>query len=150
MKTDMRLLISAEMLPLKYLMTELVIVSQLSVQSKYLTMSRKEVKITAEREIKNMPNNIKFVAERKSKFLTTKEYHGYGQILKISDDGVDKHIIVKPIDPVFGVTIKFLESDNPCFAVPDISIDDTAIILKNLEEAREFYAEFCKRRDEFI
>ena len=146
----MRLLISAEMLPLKYLMTELVIVSQLSVQSKYLTMSRKEVKITAEREIKNMPNNIKFVAERKSKFLTTKEYHGYGQILKISDDGVDKHIIVKPIDPVFGVTIKFLESDNPCFAVPDISIDDTAIILKNLEEAREFYAEFCKRRDEFI
>lgn len=97
-----------------------------------------------------MPNNIKFVAERKSKFLTTKEYHGYGQILKISDDGVDKHIIVKPIDPVFGVTIKFLESDNPCFAVPDISIDDTAIILKNLEEAREFYAEFCKRRDEFI
>ena len=113
-------------------------------------MSRKEIKITAEREIKNMPNNIKFVAERKSKFLTTKEYHGYGQILKISDDGVDKHIIVKPIDPVFGVTIKFLESDNPCFAVPYISIDDTAIILKNLEEAREFYAEFCKRRDEFI
>lgn len=125
-------------------------VSQLSVQSKYLTMSRKEIKITAEREIKNMPNNIKFVAERKSKFLTTKEYHGYGQILKISDDGVDKHIIVKPIDPVFGVTIKFLESDNPCFAVPDISMDDTAIILKNLEEAREFYKEFCKRRDEFI
>lgn len=113
-------------------------------------MNRKEIKITAEREIKNMPNNIKFVAERKSKFLTTKEYHGYGQVLKISDDGVDKHIIVKPIDPVFGVTIKFLESDNPCFAVPDISMDDTAIILKNLEEAREFYEEFCKRRDEFI
>lgn len=150
LKTDMRLLISAEMLPLKYLTTELVIVSPLSAQSKYLTMSRKEIKITAEREIKNMPNNIKFVAERKSKFLTTKEYHGYGQILKISDDGVDKHIIVKPIDPVFGVTIKFLESDNPCFAVPDISMDDTAIILKNLEEAREFYEEFCKRRDEFI
>lgn len=113
-------------------------------------MNRKEIKITAEREIKNMPNNIKFVAERKSKFLTTKEYHGYGQVLKISDDGVDKHIIVKPIDPVFGVTIKFLESDNPCFAVPDISMNDTAIILKNLEEARAFYKEFCKRRDEFI
>ena len=70
-----------------------------------------------------MPNNIKFVAERKSKFLTTKEYHGYGQILKISNDGVDKHIIVKPIDPVFGVTIKFLESDNPCLYSLHLSED---------------------------
>ena len=113
-------------------------------------MNRKETNITTEREIKNMSNKIKFVAERKNKFLTTKEYRGYGQILKISDDGIDKHIIVKPIDPVFGVTIKFLESDNPCFALPDIAMNDITIILKNLEEARAFYEEFCKRRDEFI
>ncbi len=43
-----------------------------------------------ERENKNMSNNIKFLAENKSKFLTTKEYYGYGQILKISDDGIEK------------------------------------------------------------
>ena len=41
-----------------------------------------------------MSNNIKFVSENRSKFLTTKEYHGYGQILKISDDGIEKHIVV--------------------------------------------------------
>ena len=54
-----------------------------------------------------MSNNIKFIKENKSKFLTTKEYHGYGQILKISDDGIEKHIVVKPKDPVFGITINF-------------------------------------------
>lgn len=100
-----------------------------------------------------MPNNIKFVTENKSKFLTTKEYHGYGQILKISDDGIEKHIkhiIVKPKDPVFGITIKFLETGHPQFSIPDISIEDTAIMLKNLEEAKAFCREFYNRQDEFI
>lgn len=46
-----------------------------------------------------MSNNIKFVSENRSKFLTTREYHGYGQILKISDDGIEKHIVVKPKRP---------------------------------------------------
>lgn len=103
-----------------------------------------------ERENENMPNNIKFVTENKSKFLTTKEYHGYGQILKISDDGVEKHIVVKPKDPVFGITIKFLETGNPQFLIPAFSIDDIAIMLKNLEKARTFCKEFYERRDEFI
>lgn len=97
-----------------------------------------------------MPSSIKFVKESKSKLLATKEYHGYGQILKISDDGIEKHIVVKPKDPVFGITIKFLETGNPQFLIPAVSIDDIAIMLKNLEEARAFYEEFCKRRDEFI
>lgn len=97
-----------------------------------------------------MPNNIKFVTENKSKFLTTKEYHGYGQILKISDDGIEKHIVVKPKDPVFGITIKFLGTGHPQFSIPDVSIDETTIMLKNLEEAKAFCKEFYERRDEFI
>ena len=97
-----------------------------------------------------MPSSIKFVKESKSKLLATKEYHGYGQILKISDDGIEKHIVVKPKDPVFGITIKFLETGNPQFLIPAVSIEDIAIMLKNLEEVRAFYEEFCKRRDEFI
>ena len=103
-----------------------------------------------ERENKDMPNNIKFVTEKKSKFLTTKEYYGYGQILKISDDGTEKHIIVKPKDPVFGITIKFLETGNPQFLIPAVSIEDIAIMLKNLKKARAFCKEFYERRDEFI
>ena len=103
-----------------------------------------------ERENKNMSNNIKFVTEKKSQFLTTKEYYGYGQILKISDDGIEKHIVVKPKDPVFGITIKFLETGNPQFLIPAVSIEDIEILLKNLEEAKAFYKEFYKRRDEFI
>lgn len=97
-----------------------------------------------------MSNNIKFVTENKSKFLTTKEYHGCGQILKISDDGIEKHIIVKPKDPVFGITIKFLETGHPQFSIPDVSIDETAIMLKNLEETKAFCKEFYERRNEFI
>lgn len=97
-----------------------------------------------------MPNNIKFVTENKSKFLTTKEYHGYGQILKISDDGIEKHIVVKPKDLVFGITIKFLETGHPQFSIPDVSIEDTAIMLKNLEEAKAFCREFYNKQDEFI
>lgn len=97
-----------------------------------------------------MPNNIKFVTENKSKFLATKEYHGYGQILKISDDGIEKHIVVKPKDPVFGITIKFLETGRPQFSIPDVSIEDTVIMLKNLEEAKAFCREFYNRQDEFI
>lgn len=97
-----------------------------------------------------MSNNIKFIKENKSKFLTTKEYHGYGQILKISDDEIEKHIVVKPKDPVFGITIKFLETGHPQFSIPDVSIDDTAIILKNLEETKAFCKEFYNRRDELI
>lgn len=97
-----------------------------------------------------MPNNIKFVTENKSKFLTTKEYHGYGQILKISDDGIEKHIVVKPKDPVFGITIKFLETGHPQFSIPDVSIEDTVIMLKNLEEAKAFCREFYNKQDEFI
>ena len=97
-----------------------------------------------------MSNNIKFVSENRSKFLTTKEYHGYGQKLKISDDGIEKHIVVKPKDQVFGITIKFLETGHPQFSIPDVSIDDTAIILKNLEETKAFCKEFFDRRDELI
>lgn len=97
-----------------------------------------------------MPNNIKFVTENKSKFLATKEYHGYGQILKISDDGIEKHIVVKPKDPVFGITIKFLETGHPQFSIPDVSIEDTVIMLKNLEETKAFCREFYNRQDEFI
>lgn len=97
-----------------------------------------------------MPNNIKFVTENKSKFLATKEYNGYGQILKISDDGIEKHIVVKPKDPVFGITIKFLETGHPQFSIPDVSIEDTVIMLKNLEEAKAFCREFYNRQDEFI
>ena len=97
-----------------------------------------------------MPSSIKFVKESKSKLLATKEYHGYGQILKISDDGIEKHIVVKPKDPVFGITIKFLETGNPQFLIPAVSIEDIAIMLKNLEEAKAFCKEFYKRRDEFI
>lgn len=97
-----------------------------------------------------MPNNIKFVTENKSKFLATKEYHGYGQILKISDDGIEKHIVVKPKDPVFGITITFLETGHPQFSIPDVSIEDTVIMLKNLEEAKAFCREFYNRQDEFI
>lgn len=97
-----------------------------------------------------MPNNIKFVTENKSKFLATKEYHGYGQILKISDGGIEKHIVVKPKDPVFGITIKFLETGHPQFSIPDVSIEDTVIMLKNLEEAKAFCREFYNRQDEFI
>lgn len=103
-----------------------------------------------ERENKNMSNNIKFVIEKKSKFLTTKEYHGYGQILKISDDGTEKYIIVKPKDPVFGITIKFLETGNPQFLIPAVSIEDVAVMLKNLEEAKAFCSEFYEKRDKFI
>ena len=99
---------------------------------------------------KNMSNNIKFVSENRSKFLTTREYHGYGQILKISDDGIEKHIVVKPKDPVFGITIKFLETGHPQFSIPDVSIDETAIILKNLEAAKAFCMEFYNKRDELI
>ena len=97
-----------------------------------------------------MSNNIKFVSENRSKFLTTKEYHGYGQILKILDDGIEKHIVVKPKDPVFGITIKFLETGHPQFSIPDVYIEDTAIMLKNLEETKAFCKEFYNRRDEFI
>lgn len=97
-----------------------------------------------------MSNNIKFIKENKSKFLTTKEYHGYGQILKISDDGIEKHIVVKPKDPVFGITINFLETGNPQFLIPAVSIDDIAIMLKNLEETKAFCKEFFDRRDELI
>lgn len=97
-----------------------------------------------------MPSSIKFVKESKSKLLATKEYHGYGQILKISDDGIEKHIVVKPKDPVFGITIKFLETGNPQFLIPAVSIEDIAIMLKNLEEAKAFCKEFYERRDEFI
>ena len=97
-----------------------------------------------------MSNNIKFVTEKKSKFLTTKEYYGYGQILKISDDGTEKHIIVKPKDPVFGITIKFLETGNPQFSIPAVSIEDIALMLKNLKKASAFCKEFHERRDEFI
>lgn len=97
-----------------------------------------------------MPSSIKFVKENKSKLLATKEYHGYGQILKISDDGIEKHIVVKPKDPVFGITIKFLETGHPQFSIPDVSIEETAIMLKNLEEAKAFCKEFYERRDEFI
>lgn len=97
-----------------------------------------------------MPNSIKFVKESKSKLLATKEYHGYGQILKISDDGIEKHIVVKPKDPVFGITIKFLETGHPQFSIPDVSIEDTVIMLKNLEEAKAFCREFYNRQDEFI
>ena len=97
-----------------------------------------------------MSNNIKFVTEKKSKFLTTKEYYGYGQLLKISDDGIEKHIVVKPKDLVFGITIKFLETGNPQFLIPAISVEDIAIMLKNLEEAKAFCKEFYERQDEFI
>lgn len=97
-----------------------------------------------------MPSSIKFVKESKSKLLATKEYHGYGQILKISDDGIEKHIVVKPKDPVFGITIKFLETGNPQFLIPAVSIEDIAIMLKNLKKARAFCKEFYERRDEFI
>ena len=103
-----------------------------------------------ERENKNMSNNIKFLAENKSKFLTTKEYYGYGQILKISDDGSEKQIVVTPKDPVVGLTIEFLETGHPQFLIPAVSIEDIAIMLKNLEKARTFCKEFYERRDEFI
>ena len=75
---------------------------------------------------------------------------GYGQILKISDDGIEKHIVVKPKDPVFGITINFLETGNPQFLIPAVSIDETAIILKNLEAAKAFCMEFYNKRDELI
>lgn len=150
LKTDMQLLIFAEMLLLKCLMTVQAATFRWYIPSKLLTMNWKEIKMQTERENKNMSNNIKFVTEKKSQFLTTKEYYGYGQILKISDDGIEKHIVVKPKDPVFGITIKFLETGNPQFLIPAVSIEDIAIMLKNLEEAKAFYKEFYKRRDEFI
>lgn len=34
--------------------------------------------------------------------------------------------------------------------IEKLSIEDIAIMLKNLEEAKAFYKEFYKRRDEFI
>ena len=132
-------------------MTEQAAAFRLFILSKLLTTNREENKIKTERESKkNMSNNIKFVSENRSKFLTTREYHGYGQILKISDDGIEKHIVVKPKDPVFGITIKFLETGHPQFSIPDVSIDETAIILKNLEAAKAFCMEFYNKRDELI
>ena len=148
--TDMRLLTFAGMLQSKCLTLEQVVALRSSILSKLLTTNRKEIKVKIERESKTMSDNIKFVLENKSKFLTTKEYHGYGQILKISDDGIQKHIVVKPKDPVFGITIKFLETGHPQFLIPAVSIEDIAIMLKNLEKARTFCKEFYKRRDEFI
>lgn len=148
--TDMRLLTFAGMLQSKCLTLEQVVALRSSILSKLLTTNRKEIKVKIERESKTMSDNIKFVLENKSKFLTTKEYHGYGQILKISDDGIEKHIVVKPKDPVFGITIKFLETGHPQFLIPAVSIEDIAIMLKNLEKARTFCKEFYERRDEFI
>ena len=149
--TDTRLLTFAGILQSKCLMTEQAAAFRLFILSKLLTTNREENKIKTERESKkNMSNNIKFVSENRSKFLTTREYHGYGQILKISDDGIEKHIVVKPKDPVFGITIKFLETGHPQFSIPDVSIDETAIILKNLEAAKAFCMEFYNKRDELI
>ena len=39
---------------------------------------------------------------------------------------------------------------NPQFLIPAVSIEDVAVMLKNLEEARAFCKEFYERRDEFI
>ena len=140
----MRLLTSKGMLQLKCLTTVQAVTFRLYIPSKSFTTNRKENKIKTERENKNMSNNIKFVTKKKSQFLTTKEYYGYGQILKISDDGIEKHIVVKPKDPVFGITIKFLETGNPQFLIPAVSIEDIAIMLKNLEEAKAFVKNFTK------
>ena len=97
-----------------------------------------------------MEDNIKLKKEKKTGFMNVAEYHGYGQILKIMNDGEEKHIILRPEDPMFGVTIFNIESGNPNFNIPPFHEGDANIVLENLGKAREFCREFFERREEFL
>ena len=98
-----------------------------------------------------MPNNIKLLQKIKSKFLATKRNTmDTAKSLKFQTTGLKNTLQLKPKDPVFGITIKFLETGHPQFSIPDVSIEDTVIMLKNLEEAKAFCREFYNRQDEFI
>ena len=93
---------------------------------------------------------ITLTCERNGKFLKTKEYHGHGQILKISDDGFECHIVLESEDPVFGVTIKYIESGKPYLSFPDISLENLDMLEANINNAKAFCSEFCLRKSELL
>lgn len=97
-----------------------------------------------------MSNHIHLVSEKTGKLLKTKKYIGLGQILKISDDGFEKHIVLEPEDPVFGVTIKYIETGSPYFSFPDVAIEKMDIFLDNINQAKAFCKEFYLRKTEFL
>lgn len=93
---------------------------------------------------------LKLINTNSGRILRTKEYRGYGQILKISDDGFEKIYTVEPEDPVYGVCIDHLEFDSPYFRFPSIPIDSIDIMTKNLEDAKKFCQEFFERKEELL
>lgn len=93
---------------------------------------------------------IELVRTNEGSFVTTKEYRGYGQILKISDDGFEKIISVEPEDTVYGVYIEHLAFGKPYFRCNSIPVDRTDIMLSNLEEAKKFCEEFSRTRETLL
>lgn len=95
-------------------------------------------------------NNIKFLQEKKSSLLHTREYAGYGQKLKIVFDGIDTTIIVKPEDVFSGVKITGLEFNRPWLTIDSVPVSDTEKLIKNLNNAKAFCEEFIRRKEGFL
>lgn len=94
--------------------------------------------------------NIKFVSEKKTKFLNIKEYRGYGQIIKISYDGFEHNMLIEPEDPVYGIKIEILKNDILINLPSSITINKLPVLENNIIAAKEFCKEFNKRKDEFF
>lgn len=93
---------------------------------------------------------INFVAQRDSGVLLTKEYKGYGQILKISYDGFENIVRIEPEDPVFGVQILYTSGYPLTLVPPRFLVGAKDIVMKNIKDAELFCKEFEERRQEFF
>ena len=95
--------------------------------------------------------SIKFVSERKSSFLTTKEYSGYGQRLLVSYDGVETIVSLEPEDPIFGVKITNIENDDPILIFPySVSLNNLQQIESNIRQAKLFCSDFAKQKKDIL
>lgn len=97
-----------------------------------------------------LKDKIILVNERNGPHLKTRLYAGYGQILKIIDDGTEKIIIVEPFDPVRGIRIHNLQIGTPILEIPKSPIETISEVITNIENAKLFCEEFSRRKTELL
>lgn len=91
-------------------------------------------------------DNIKLVRD----MFWTKTYLGYGQIMKITNNGSGLSISCVPVDPVYGVNISYIATGKPILRIPKVSDKRKEIVKENARLAKIFCAEFTARKEEFL